>query len=430
MSSPGPNLARRTAAQWPIAARPTDALSRTRRDAPHANDPAAGGWTLGADESPSLAGVRNRSNNAMTARVLIVAQSAAVRDCHLWRRAMGFDPNIHLVLPGRRLPEWVIGDGVVDRVTLLPQRTLGSETSRWLVGLDAVIEGVKPDLIHVDAEAWSFTVQWLVRKGLPVVAHGAENLIVDAPWLYRVRRAGITTVLRRLAGYAAWGETSLHALREAGLPHHVPSVVVPARPPSPAEFRHVPPVERTETVRLAAVGRFEHAKGFDTIIDGAAQASAQGPVELHVMGQGPELTRLQELAAKAGVPVRFYGQGDAEGVASLLAESDAAVIASRDTRTWSEQWCRVAAEALLVGRPVFASSSGELPATVGVPNWIFETDNAHELALRVNSIRGSEQRSHAFALAVQQSKRFDLDRYSAELLTFWDTTCSSMVVRR
>ncbi len=353
-------------------------------------------------------------------RALIIAHSASLRDCHLWRRLMLLDASVHLVLPGRDKPDWVLKSEFVDRVSLLPRRSLGTETSTWLSGLRKVLEIQQPAVIHVDAEPWAFTVQWLTRREWPVIAHGAENVILQAPWVYRARRTGLKSSLQRLAGYAAWGDKSLDAMRAAGLPGDVPSIVVPARPPSSECFNHVPPGERTSTLHLAAVGRFEHEKGFDTVIAGAVEASAQGPIELHLMGQGPERERLKRLAATSGISVQFHAPGDTGDVARLLAWSDAAVIASRDTRRWSEQWCRVAAEAMLIGRPVLASSSGELPTTVGITDWLFEPGNIHQLAARLNSIRGTRERVRAFALASQQAKRFDIDRYSERTLAFWD----------
>jgi glycosyltransferase involved in cell wall biosynthesis len=352
-------------------------------------------------------------------RVLIVAHSSEARDCHLWARVMAVDTTAHLLLRGDALPRWASDDTLAGRVHLLPTRSLGSETSSWMPGLGRLLADVRPDLIHADAEAWSFTVQWLVRSGFPVVAHGAENVITHAPWINRRRRAGLRHVLQRLRGYAAWGRTGLDAVREAGLPDRTPTAVVPARPPSPRSFPHAETRPTDGPLRVAAVGRLERAKGFDVVIDAARLASATGPIRLSFMGNGAEQSRLMRQAADAGIPAEFHAHGGDVQVGRLMADCDVIVVPSRRTATWTEQWCRVAAEGLLTGRPVFAAATGELPETVGVRDWLFQEDDASRLAALLESIRPLSERKIAAARALEQSRRFDIDDQAQRIVDLW-----------
>ncbi len=352
-------------------------------------------------------------------RVLIVAHSSAARDCHLWTRVMTVDTTAHVLLRGDAVPGWASDDTLAGRVHLLPDRSLGSETSSWMPGLGRLLADVRPDLIHVDAEAWSFTVQWLVRSGLPVVAHGAENVITHAPWIHRRRRAGLRHVLQRLCGYAAWGRTGLDAVREAGLPDSAPTAIVPARPPSPRSFPQAEMRTADGSLRVAAVGRLERAKGFDVVIGAARLASGAGPIRLSFMGSGPEQSRLTRQAADAGIPAEFHAHGGDVQVGRLMADCDVIVVPSRRTATWTEQWCRVAAEGLLTGRPVFAAATGELPDTVGVTDWLFEEDDASQLAALFESIRPLSERKIAVGRALAQSRRFDIDDQAQRIVALW-----------
>jgi glycosyltransferase involved in cell wall biosynthesis len=182
-------------------------------------------------------------------------------------------------------------------------------------------------------------------------------------------------------------------------------------------------------VRIAAIGRLVLAKGFDLVITAAIAAAAEGPIEVHLMGAGPELTALQQLADAAPIPVVVHPPGGAERVSELIASSDAVVVASRRTRTWTEQWCRVAVEALLSGRPVFAAATGELPHTVGVSDWLFAEDDEVALASLINSQRSASARRVAADLALQQAERFNLRTHAIDLLSLWDEVRSSKTVR-
>jgi glycosyltransferase involved in cell wall biosynthesis len=361
---------------------------------------------------------------------LVVAYSQAARDCELWRAAMEVSNDIHLALPGEHLPDWARESGLAQRVTMLPMWSLGSESSRWFPGLRGLVNQLTPGLVHVDGEAWSFPVQALVRSGQSVVAHGAENVITDAPWPYRVRRTGLTSVLNRLSGYIAWGQTGLEAIRAAGLPVTTPTRMIPTRPPAAQFFLAQPPRTEDGPVRIAAIGRFVRAKGFDLVITAAVAAAAEGPIEVHLMGAGPELTALQKLAEAAPIPVVLHPPGGPARVSELIASCDAVVVASRRTRTWMEQWCRVAAEALLAGRPVFAAATGDLPNTVGVEDWLFAEDDEVALASLINSQRSLPARRVAADLALQQAARFHVPTYAIDLLGLWDEVRSSKTVRK
>jgi glycosyltransferase involved in cell wall biosynthesis len=86
--------------------------------------------------------------------------------------------------------------------------------------------------------------------------------------------------------------------------------------------------------------------------------------DLVIAGAGPELGRLQQLAAALGVSerVRFLGNLDQSLLPELYSAVDALVLASS-----REGWANVLLEAMACGTPVVASSVWGTPEVVAAP---------------------------------------------------------------
>jgi glycosyltransferase involved in cell wall biosynthesis len=304
---------------------------------------------------------------------------------------------------------------------------LGSETATWHRGLLSLTDRIGPDLVHVDGEPWSLTIQALVRRGQPTIAHCAENVIDDAPLPYRLRRSGLPRVLRGLAGVATWGDSAMAALDRVGLPTATPRAVLPARPPSPRVFVPRPLEPAADRLRIGYIGRLVPEKGVDIAIRAAALGREQ--LRLDVLGDGPEHDALRRQAEQAQVPVEFHPAVGERRVAAFMARCDVIVVPSRPGRIWREQWCRVAVEAMMIGRPVVASDSGELPVTVGVPDWIFPEDDEHALSRILLRLHQQADLTSERDRALASAARFRVDALAESLLDLWARVRSGVGVR-
>ena len=117
---------------------------------------------------------------------------------------------------------------------------------------------------------------------------------------------------------------------------------------------------------LLFLGRLVPVKGIDLLLD----ACAGLPVELLVVGDGPERPSLERRAAALGVRARFLGEQTGEDKAGWLAAADVLVLPSRvlpDGRTESAPL--VLLEAMAAGVPVLATRVG------GNPDLITEGEN-------------------------------------------------------
>lgn len=104
-------------------------------------------------------------------------------------------------------------------------------------------------------------------------------------------------------------------------------------------------------LRVGSVGRLDSEKGYDVLIEAIRILHETIPLELHLVGEGPERSRLEELAR--GLPVVFNG-GLRPGseVASFLQRLDVFVLPS----LYREGRPNALLEALAVRLPVVATA--------------------------------------------------------------------------
>ena len=113
-------------------------------------------------------------------------------------------------------------------------------------------------------------------------------------------------------------------------------------------------------VRLVFVGRLAPVKGVRVLLEAFEQARAGGTdLRLTVIGDGPDRTAIQAMAAGLGDAVCFTGYQSQDEVAAHLAESDIFVLAS-----FAEGVPVVLMEAMASGLPVIATRIAGIPELV------------------------------------------------------------------
>lgn len=118
---------------------------------------------------------------------------------------------------------------------------------------------------------------------------------------------------------------------------------------------------------IGYAGRLLAMKGVDLLLRAAAPVLAAEPdAEVVIVGEGPVEARLRGVAAELGCDrVRFLPPVPHDAMPALLAAFDITVMPSLTTPGATEQFGRVALEAMAAGSAVVVSSSGGLPLVVG-----------------------------------------------------------------
>jgi phosphatidylinositol alpha-1,6-mannosyltransferase len=185
-------------------------------------------------------------------------------------------------------------------------------------------------------------------------------------------------------------------------------VVAPLVPRVPAASREAP---RDESARAAlglrpgptvvSVARLVPIKGLDLLVRACApRPDDAAPIQLVIVGDGPERDRLSQLAARLGVSLRLTGQVARDEVRVWLRAADVYAQPSRTLANGRSEGTPLATlEAISAGVPVVVSDSGglaELPAggagAVIVP--------AGDIRLLARAIRSGLARRRARAAAI------------------------------
>ncbi|HEY8470884.1 MAG TPA: glycosyltransferase family 4 protein [Longimicrobiales bacterium] len=260
-------------------------------------------------------------------------------------------------------------------------------------GAGAVLDAVRPDLVHIDEEPYSIVTLQLAElcrmRGIPSLFFAWQNLAKRLPPPFGALRA---RVFRLVAGGIAGTPAAARVLRDAG--YAGPLAVIPqfgvdatrfvADPAARAEVRGRLGIGEAEFV-VGFGGRLVPEKGVHLLIE--ALPSVPG-ARLVVMGDGPERARLEALAARAGVAgrVHFAGYVPSTAMPTWLAALDALALPSLRTKGWAEQFGRILVEAMACEVPVVGSATGEIPEVVGEGGVVVPEGDAAALAAALRDL--------------------------------------------
>jgi glycosyltransferase involved in cell wall biosynthesis len=249
--------------------------------------------------------------------------------------------------------------------------------------------GYKPDLIGWRAAR---------RAGIPVVAiaHGWTG----ATWKVRLNEAVDRLILRWFDGIVCVSAAQADRVVRAGTPS---SRVVIIRNAIDTRAFDDPDPEARQRARdffpsppalvVGAAGRLSPEKGFDVLIDAAAQVVAERPdVGFLLCGDGPLREALTRRAAERGLGARFVFAGFRTDVERLLPGWDLAALSSH-----TEGLPVAVLEALAAGVPVVATAVGGTPEVVedGVNGYLVPPANPDALARRLLDGLADEPRRRA-----------------------------------
>ncbi|MGH9462186.1 MAG: glycosyltransferase, partial [Vicinamibacteria bacterium] len=169
---------------------------------------------------------------------------------------------------------------------------------------------------------------------------------------------------------------------------------------------------------VVGVGRLVPVKGFDVAVRALTELRAVLPeIRLVLVGDGPERSRLERLAAADGNLSRLTITGVTGDVTRFLAASDVVIAPSRN-----EGMGRVLVEAMALGKPVVASRVGGVPSVVsdGRSGTLIQPDSPDELARALIELFNDPARMRAYGeAAVELAEQFSLRVMEQGVLTLY-----------
>lgn len=137
---------------------------------------------------------------------------------------------------------------------------------------------------------------------------------------------------------------------------------------------------------FGTIGRLVDEKAHDILIESYAKAGLTDSL-LVIIGDGPRLEALQQLAKKLGVSERILFAGHISNAASLLKAFDVFVFSSND----DEAFGVALLEAMAAKLPIICSNAKGPLEVVGDSALIFEQNNIDDLAAKMLAVRQLSQ---------------------------------------
>ena len=137
---------------------------------------------------------------------------------------------------------------------------------------------------------------------------------------------------------------------------------------------------------IGYLGRIIKMKGIDTLIEAATKLNF--PYKLLIVGKGEDKPIFESLAAKHQISdtIVWIDAVPPEKVPDYLNCMNTLILPSRTTSDWVEFFGRVLIEAMACEVPVIGSDSGEIPHVIGDAGLVFNEGNASELAEKISTI--------------------------------------------
>ena len=359
-------------------------------------------------------------------RVLRISHSAVV---DAWRgreralAARGVDVEVLCAA------EWVEGGVPVTPhplagETVIPVRTWGSHPALFLYDPRPIFRALRErwDVIDVHEEPFALAtaetrlLAWLARQRAPLVLYTAQNLDKRYPLPFRwMERAA----LRAASGISACNAAAARIAERKGFRGRARTIPLGI---DPAEF--APTALSSEAhshITVGFVGRLVPEKGVLVLLDALA---AEPRLQARIAGGGPLEAALPAEIARRGLTdrVEIVGGLDPREVAAFYRTLDVVAVPSLPTRTWTEQFGRVAVEAMSAGVPVVSSAGGALPDVVADAGIVVPLDpsapdsRAFAAALvKAGGDRAHELRERGLALA----KRYAWDAVADSYLELY-----------
>lgn len=269
------------------------------------------------------------------------------------------------------------------RMEVLPLAFNGQHHWHWYPGLPELLACERPDVLHMDEEAFNLATYLGVRAGVAVGArccfYNYANIDRRYPppfsWFerYTFRHVAHGIVCNAEAG------AIVRTHGYAGPLSTLPQVGV-----DPALFAPAPGARPTRPFTVGFIGRLLEIKGVLELLEAM---TGLDDARLLLVGDGDLRPRIEARAVELGLRQRLELRPAVAttDVPAALHDMDVLVLPSRTTRTWKEQFGRVLIEAMSCAVPVVGSSSGEIPHVIDDAGLIFPEGNV--AALRATLVR-------------------------------------------
>ncbi|MBP0439619.1 glycosyltransferase family 4 protein [Tianweitania sediminis] len=342
------------------------------------------------------------------------------------------DLDVHLVAPQRwyQFGRAITADPPADEgvtMNILPIWFGRGGPASWYLhvypGLPQLVRRLRPDVIHLWEEPWSFVaLQSSLLKGeAALVLEVDQNILKRLPPPFeQIRRH----VLRRTDHVLSRNPDATDVVRACGYDGPVTEIGYGV---DTKTFFPKAAVEPKGSLRLGYVGRLVVEKGIDDALDALALTAPD--VTLAIVGEGPHERELRRKIETLGLGdrVSIGGWRSPNEVADFIRSLDALLLLTRTTNAVKEQFGRVIIEAQSCGVPVIGSTCGAIAAVTADGGWIVPESDPPALAALIEKLRADPALLGTVAAAGLRNiqRRFTHEAVAGQLADAWISASST-----
>lgn len=275
------------------------------------------------------------------------------------------------------------------RLEALPIALNGRHHVHFYPGLAAALRRLRPEVFHIDEEAFNLATFLAMRAGVRLGARCCFYNWANIDRAYPPPFSLFERYSYRHAAHAIAGNQEAAAIiRRHG--YAGPVSVIPQFGVDPEMFALRPAPRAGESFTVGYLGRLVPEKGLLDLVEAVAGLPA---ARLRLVGDGVQRPEIERRAAELGLGPRLEIRPavGSTAVPAALAELDALALPSRTTGNWKEQFGRVLIEAMSCGVPVVGSSSGEIPNVIGAAGLVFPEGDVAALRERLARLAESPE---------------------------------------
>jgi glycosyltransferase involved in cell wall biosynthesis len=267
------------------------------------------------------------------------------------------------------------------RLQTLPMVANGRHHLHFYPGLPRILAEEKPDILHIDEEAFNLATFLALRAGLRVGARCCFYNWANMNRWYPPPFSWFEKFAFRKAAHAICGnQEAVAIIQRHG--YQGPVTVLPQFGVDPTLFtlaKSSAQASNPDTFTVGYLGRLVAAKGLLDLLDAMVQLPEN--VRLRLVGNGDLRPRIEQRARQLGIAgrVEVLPAVPSTQVPTVLHGFDVLVLPSRTMPNWKEQFGRVLIEAMSCGVPVVGSDSGEIANVIGDGGIVFPERNVAAL---------------------------------------------------
>jgi glycosyltransferase involved in cell wall biosynthesis len=333
-------------------------------------------------------------------RILMISKALVVGAYHKKiSELVALGVELHLVIPttwGKQVPEITQGNGYT--IYTLPIRFSGENHFHFYHnGLFAVVDAVRPDLLHVDEEAYSlvtFQAMRLAKKNkTPALFFTWQNIHKRYPFPFSsIERYNYEIARVAIAG----NHEAKDVLRRKGFAKDI--FVIPQFGVDPKLYSRQIDLQlkaglfqSSQAQIIGFIGRLHEQKGIFLLLEALSRLPESA--RLLLIGNGPDEKKIPSVAARFGVGhrVKVIHSVPSEKVPQYLSCFDCLTLPSLTRSNWKEQFGRVLIEAMACEVPVIGSDSAEIPNVIGDAGLIVKEGDVSDLYEKINMILSNPQ---------------------------------------